>query len=217
MYSPHHILYNALNFSQEIMVMSRKTDRRTLYTKAQIKKAYVEALHHKPMDKITVSELCKTSEINRSTFYLHYQDTYAVLEELLNEVLDSIEIPQKDFFQGGELHWDITESIYQSLLDEPDKIFLLDKGLSYPPFVKKFVEWRTRGTLSYYRVKSSLPDEDLYLILNSFYLSYITADKNYSENHSLEELAHFNQLLNHYLYEPMHKALLNIEMGIEKK
>ena len=99
MYSPHHILYNALNFSQEIMVMSRKTDRRTLYTKAQIKKAYVEALHHKPMDKITVSELCKTSEINRSTFYLHYQDTYAVLEELLNEVLDSIEIPQKDFFK----------------------------------------------------------------------------------------------------------------------
>lgn len=189
--------------------MRRKTDRRALYTKAQIKKAYVEALHHKPMDKITVSELCKASEINRSTFYLHYQDTYAVLEELLDEVLNRISVQPEDLFQGEEIHWNITESVYQSLLDEPEKIFLLDKGLSYPSFVEKFVDWLTEGTIDFYRARSTLPDKDLRLILSSFYLSYITSDQIYSRNHSLEELPYYNKLLNQYLYAPMHRALLD--------
>lgn len=189
--------------------MRRKTDRRTLYTKAQIKKAYSNALHHKPLDKITVSELCKASEINRSTFYLHYQDAYAVLEEMLDEVLDSMEIPPEDYFKGEEIHWNIMESVFQSLLDEPEKIFLLEKGMSHPPFVEKFVDCLTKGTIDFYRARSTLPDKDLQLILSSFYLSYITSDQLYSKNHSLEELPHYNQLLNQYFYAPMHRALLN--------
>ena len=68
----------------------RKTDRRTLYTKGVIKDAFLAALKTKSYDRITVSDLCKVAEINRSTFYLHYADALAVFDEILDELLDGI-------------------------------------------------------------------------------------------------------------------------------
>jgi len=65
----------------------RKTDRRTLYTQKLIKDNFVKMLDSgTPVERITVSELCRLSEINRCTFYLHYSDVYAVLGELQQEV-----------------------------------------------------------------------------------------------------------------------------------
>ena len=37
----------------------RKTDRRTLYTRQVIKDALLEAMHKKPFERITVTEICR--------------------------------------------------------------------------------------------------------------------------------------------------------------
>lgn len=65
----------------------RKIDRRTLYTRSVIKDALLELLEEKTFDKITVSSVCKQAEITRATFYLHYDNLSAVLDELLDEAL----------------------------------------------------------------------------------------------------------------------------------
>lgn len=43
----------------------------------------------KELSKITVSELVKRANINRSTFYSHYDDIYGVAEEYENELIDN--------------------------------------------------------------------------------------------------------------------------------
>ena len=48
--------------------MSEKTskqDRRTRYTRQSIKETFLELLKQKNFTKITVTEICKISEINR--------------------------------------------------------------------------------------------------------------------------------------------------------
>ena len=67
--------------------MSKKQDPRTVQTKALIKQTLLDMLKKTAFDKITVSELCKIAGINRGTFYLHYCDLWAVLEELEEEAL----------------------------------------------------------------------------------------------------------------------------------
>ena len=65
-------------------IMSKKTskqDRRTRYTRQSIKETFLELLKQKNFTKITVTEICKISEINRGTFYLHYYDIHDVLED----------------------------------------------------------------------------------------------------------------------------------------
>lgn len=65
----------------------KKLDPRTIQTKANIKHALLNEMKIIPFAKITVSDLCKQLKINRGTFYLHYCDLYAVLEEILEEAL----------------------------------------------------------------------------------------------------------------------------------
>ena len=76
-------------------IMSEKTskqDRRTRYTRQTIKETFLELLKQKNFTKITVTEICKISEINRGTFYLHYYDIHDVLEDILNDIDRHMEI-----------------------------------------------------------------------------------------------------------------------------
>ena len=73
--------------SSEVNPMSKKQDPRTVQTKVLIKQTLLDMMKKTAFEKITVSELCKIAEINRGTFYLHYCDLWAVLEELEEEAL----------------------------------------------------------------------------------------------------------------------------------
>jgi hypothetical protein len=58
-------------FMEKTKLIVRKTDRRTVMTKGMIQDALLELLQNTPYEKITVTALCKQSEITRATFYLH--------------------------------------------------------------------------------------------------------------------------------------------------
>lgn len=56
-------------------------------TRTKIKKAFVELLHEKKkLAEISVSELVRRVDINRSTFYAHYTDLGAVAAEIESDV-----------------------------------------------------------------------------------------------------------------------------------
>lgn len=68
---------------------STSTDQRVRITKLMIRKALCELLTHKPLQKISVKELCALAGINRGTFYAHYTDIYDLLEQIEQEMLDN--------------------------------------------------------------------------------------------------------------------------------
>lgn len=70
----------------------RKTDRRTLITKGIIKDSLLDLLQNTSYEKITVTALCRQSEITRATFYLHYDNIDDVLDELLDDALRLTEL-----------------------------------------------------------------------------------------------------------------------------
>lgn len=59
-----------------------KTDRRTKYTKMVISEAFMQLIKNKPIQKITVADICVLADISRPTFYLHYSDIYALIDEI---------------------------------------------------------------------------------------------------------------------------------------
>lgn len=46
--------------------------------------ALVALLEKKDFDYITIKEICKKAGVNRSTFYLHYENIYDLLQEVIN-------------------------------------------------------------------------------------------------------------------------------------
>lgn len=53
------------------------------FTKMAITNCFIELSQEMPIEKITVTEITKRCGINRNTFYYHYQDVYALLEEII--------------------------------------------------------------------------------------------------------------------------------------
>ena len=64
-----------------------KSDARVKYTRMVIRKNFLDLLKEKPISKITVKEICERSEINRATFYKHYQDPFDLFKKLEDELL----------------------------------------------------------------------------------------------------------------------------------
>jgi len=62
----------------------------SLKTKKAIKEAFIELLYeHKELDKVKVSNLVEKANVNRSTFYLHYDSIYDVAEDFGNDIIDA--------------------------------------------------------------------------------------------------------------------------------
>jgi AcrR family transcriptional regulator len=69
---------------------SDKLDRRKKYTRMVLKDSLLKLLKEKPLSSITVKEICGIADVNRSTFYAHYTDQYALLTQIENELIDDL-------------------------------------------------------------------------------------------------------------------------------
>lgn len=52
------------------------------FTKKAIADSFIKLLNEKPLDKISVKDIVEDCGVNRNTFYYHYQDIYALLEDI---------------------------------------------------------------------------------------------------------------------------------------
>lgn len=132
--------------------MKRKLyDRRIARTRQALNDALIETLKTKPMDRISVKELCERADINRSTFYLHYeslQDLYQMsVESLYEEVRQSLErFVEKDrgwldmIFYDGEVRLPIIRHILSFLYDNRGLIQVLIAADEHGDFLKPFYE-----------------------------------------------------------------------------
>ena len=69
-------------------------------TKYNIRQAFIDLLQRKEMDNITITELAKSANIDRKRFYLHYDTTFDVYHDIIDDVsnqLDDILKQQNDF------------------------------------------------------------------------------------------------------------------------
>lgn len=65
-------------------------DIRVQKTKRSIFNAFLELRAAKPLEKITVRELCEKAQINKSTFYKYYTDLYDLADRMESQVIDQI-------------------------------------------------------------------------------------------------------------------------------
>lgn len=67
------------------------TNRRVQFTLRTLREAMIDLIVQKPLNSITVTDLCAKADINRSTFYLHYRGVHELLEEIEDSILSFLE------------------------------------------------------------------------------------------------------------------------------
>ncbi len=63
-------------------------DRRIKKTKKNLKQTLIEMLADMPFEQISVTELCSRADTSRITFYSHYSDKYALVDDIFMDMID---------------------------------------------------------------------------------------------------------------------------------
>ena len=65
-------------------------DIRVKKTKRAIQKTFIDLLREKPIEKITVKEIAERAEINKTTFYSHYETLDALTAEMERQTVQLV-------------------------------------------------------------------------------------------------------------------------------
>jgi len=91
-----------------------KNESKYYNSSIKMNNALINLLDKKDFEDITVKEICQTASVNRSTFYLHYDNTYDLLKETLENLY-------KDFFS----RYDSNLSMDRINTKSSDDLFLI--------------------------------------------------------------------------------------------
>ena len=106
-----------------------KSESKYFNTATKMDLALISLLKKKPFEYITVSEICETASVNRSTFYLHYETISDLLDETTRYLLDDF----RSYFP--------TDTIDLVCCDRNELVFVCDKYLTpYLTYIKNHKE-----------------------------------------------------------------------------
>ncbi|MDF2553533.1 MAG: hypothetical protein K0R77_2808 [Chryseobacterium sp.] len=83
--------------------MELRKDRRVQYTKKVLREALFDLLREKELIQISITELCKTADVNRNSFYRHYTIPLDILLELEEEVFEKLSAVLRKSYKMDEV------------------------------------------------------------------------------------------------------------------
>lgn len=100
-----------------------RSDQRPRLTRMLIRQAFTSLLKEKPVQSISVKELCERAGINRGTFYAHYTDIYDLMRQMEDEMMADIQTalrPLLDSDTSDLTPLKITTGIFRCLKENAD-------------------------------------------------------------------------------------------------
>ena len=130
-----------------------RVDRRVLYTRMFLRESLLELMKEKPIGKITPTELCRHADINRNTFYTHYDSPLSLLHSIENELFEQIRLSVEQSWETSSIPVFLTE-ICQAIHDNGDLCKTLFSDYGDKDFLRRIVdmahdksiaEWKAAG------------------------------------------------------------------------
>lgn len=109
--------------------MNEKLDRRKKYTRMVLKDSLITLLKTMQISAITVKELCERADINRSTFYTHYNSQLDLLEQIEEELIADLNTYLNQYnFEKEEESLHMTEKLLEYVASKHDICHTLLSG-----------------------------------------------------------------------------------------
>lgn len=131
--------------------MNVKNNKRRKESRAKIEAVFLDLIQEKELNQISVSEICKKSGLNRTTFYANYVDIYDLADTIRKTLEENFfynyfEPNQNyDFFLKLFHHIKENQLLYKTYFklgyDNNYKIICYSKELALKHFNNKFIEY----------------------------------------------------------------------------
>lgn len=150
-------------------------DRRVTRTKAALTAALFELLGEKDFSKISITELTRRADVDRKTFYLHYQTVDEILEEFYEESLRHLReaIEREGIFQGPNIGMVAFFRMLCDLAEKDMPLFRrLAQGGGYTYYMERIRVLLREGIEDFYRRQGVHSEAELQL-LGEFYAAAV--------------------------------------------
>jgi len=119
--------------------MKNENDLRVLRTRRNIIDSFLHLLMMKPLEKISVTEICKDAFCSRNTFYLHFPCKESLYDYVVNEFVNKVKdifdpadiLPEKNYEEFAVYYLRRTGKAVLSQKDELRPILIADQANSF--------------------------------------------------------------------------------------
>ncbi len=151
-------------------------DLRIVKTRRIIREAFLELRGQNPLEKVKVSRLCQLAQINKTTFYKHYQDIYALSDEIENDIisstLGSFE-PINALFSDPE---GFMKGLYEAFKSHEEEIMTLFSGR-----MNILIDKVEKQLIAHYPLISAMPEKEIALSFLVLGASHLLSEARYEE------------------------------------
>lgn len=112
-------------------------DRRQIKTKKAIIAAFITLLQKKNISKITITELSRLADIDRKTFYLHYESISDLYEDLGNMIVELIKDEVVRFTESDASPYSLFVSINDIISEKLDLFKSIAQNNDFTDFMFK--------------------------------------------------------------------------------
>lgn len=134
--------------------MNTSNNKRKRSSIERMEKVFIDLLQSKEINQISVSEICKKAQLNRTTFYANYVDIYDLADSIRDKLENNLAVLyQEEITQGFNSnnylklfrHIKENQIFYKTYFklgyDDKYRIFCYDNDLAQQHFQNQFVEY----------------------------------------------------------------------------
>ena len=144
-----------------------KTDRRVKYTKMVLRQSLLELLQEQPITKLTVTDICARADVNRNTFYSHYESPFDLLMQIEDELYEEIMRSAERSLSAHTISTFIVE-VCQSIAANGDLCRILMSEHGDKAFLKRIMQVAHDWSIAEWSAQPGALDRDSMELLYSF-------------------------------------------------
>jgi AcrR family transcriptional regulator len=158
-------------------------DLRIVKTRKNIREAFLELRAKNPLEKIKVKHLCDLALINKTTFYKHYQDIYALSDEIEDDTIQSLMGNFKDINSLFTDPDEFIKGLYYTFKAHEDQVLLLFSGR-----LNVLIDKAEKQLMVHYPSLGGMPEKEIMLSFLLRGASYVLIESRYDESIMLDTL-----------------------------
>ncbi|MFF2496939.1 TetR/AcrR family transcriptional regulator [Peribacillus sp. NPDC058075] len=178
-------------------------DRRIRKSKMALKESLISLMQNKDFRDITITDIVELADLNRGTFYKHYQYKEELLEEVMEDVIADLIISYREPYKNVELFTikELTASvikIFEHVANFANIYTLLLKSNAWPTLLERICNELKKLPLE--DLEDYLPNPKINIELASSYQAYailgmiiewVNTGFKYSADYMAEQLLEF--------------------------
>jgi len=139
-------------------IAEKKPDgRRVRMTKLLLKESLIELMKEKSIHVISIKEICEGADVNRSTFYRHYDTQYDLYDDIINDISDDILVIYHGCTEEGMTVTLLLTRIFTYIEEHREKFLVIlsdngniSLGETYNRITDRFISRENTGELGAY-------------------------------------------------------------------